>query len=189
MFLLMLAAMDNEDDKAFMMDLYKEYYPIVRKTIYQILIDSRDVDDLINDVFIKLIEKISLIRSFDCCKTASYVVYTSRSVAINYIKHRDIQRKHAFYGKESDVLGDAVDTDDSVEDFIVRREAMDSLSDAVLKLPDRQRDLLYFKYVLDKTDMEIAEDLSINPNSVREYLTRARRAAKKLLEKGDETEC
>ena len=189
MFLLMLAAMEDDDDKLLMMDLYKEYYPLVRKTIYRILMDSRDVDDLINDVFIKLIEKIPLIRSLDCCKTAAYVVYTSKSVTINYIRHRDVQRKHTFYGGESDVQDEMPGADNSVEDFIIHHEALDSLSNAVLKLPERQRDLLYFKYVLDKTDMEIAEDLSISPNSVREYLTRARRAAKKLIESGDSSEC
>ncbi|QEY34750.1 sigma-70 family RNA polymerase sigma factor [Caproiciproducens galactitolivorans] len=188
MFLLMLAAMDDSDDKLFMMELYKEYYPLVRKTIYRILLDGRDIDDLVNDVFIKLIEKIPLIRSLDCCKTAAYVVYTSKSVTINYIKHRDVQRKHGFYGGESD-MQDEIAGADSVEDFIIRHETMNSLSNAVLKLPERQRDLLYFKYVLGKTDMEIAQDLSISPDSVREYLTRARRAAKKLIESGGSSEC
>lgn len=65
--------------------------------------------------------------------------------------------------------------------FRISKE-LESLSDAVLRLPDREKDILYFKYILEKTDAEIAEDLSIRPDSVREYLTRARRAAKRLME-------
>lgn len=185
MILTIISAIENEDDKGFMLNLYQEYYPLVHKTIYSIMRDTKDIDDLIEDTFVKLIEKISLIRTFESCKTASYVVYTARSVAINFIKHRDVQKKHTFYGGDADVSDELIIPEDTLEDSFFHREELESLSNAVLKLPDRQKDILYFKYMLEKTDSEIAEDLSISLSSVREYLTRARRAAKQLMEQGE----
>ena len=182
MIMLMIAAMDDDDDKTFMLNLYKDYYALVRKVVYSIISDNKDIEDLMNYTFIKLIEKVSLIRTFDCCKTAAYVVYTARSVTINFIKHRDVQRKHTYYGGEADAVEEIVSSDDSIEDSLIHRETLESLSDAVLKLPERQKNLLYFKYILSMTDTEIAEELGIGSNSVRQYLTRARRDAKKLME-------
>lgn len=54
---------------------------------------------------------------------------------------------------------------------------------AVLKLPAKHKYLLYLKYMLGMNDKDIAEILNIAPNSVRQYLTRARRETKKLIDK------
>ena len=91
MLLLLLSTIENDDDKAFMLSLYQDYYALVRSTVYKVMRCDRDIDDLVEDTFVKLIEKISLLRTFDCCKTASYVVYTTRSVTINFIRHRDVR--------------------------------------------------------------------------------------------------
>lgn len=179
MFFMMIAGMD-EDDKAFMLDLYQTYCPIVRKTIYGILQSPPELDDLTNDTFVRLIEKISVLRALDCCKTAAYVVYTSRSVAINFIKHRDVQNKHILFGDEADAAEDLADPDGDFVQRIALQDEAKYLCDVISKLPERQRDLLYFKYVLELTDEKIAENLGITPQSVRQYLTRARRAARAL---------
>jgi RNA polymerase sigma-70 factor (ECF subfamily) len=181
--LLMISEMENEDDKAFVLELYENYYALVRKTIYGITHDFKEVDDLINDTFIKLIEKVSLLRTFDCCRVASYVVFTSRSVAVNFIKHRDVQNKHTYYGEESDLADEFADQDEALELRIAHQDEIEYLCGAISKLPERQKDILYFKYILEMPDAEVAENLGISPDSVRQYLTRARRAARKLVEK------
>jgi len=40
---------------------------------------------------------------------------------------------------------------------------------------------LYFKYILEMHDREIADILNIAPASMRQYLTRVRRKAKDLM--------
>lgn len=183
MIIMIIAAMEDEDDKAFMLNLYQDYYGLVRKTVYNITHDKDNTEDLINDTFIKLIEKISLIRTLDSCKTAAYVVYTSRSVAINFIKHRDVQKKHAYYGEDMDLADKVPSLEDTMEDMIIHQEEMEEMGNAILRLPEKQKDLLYFKYILGMADAEIAETFGIAHGSVRQYLTRARREAQKLMDK------
>ena len=174
----------DEDDKTFAIELYKSYYNLARKTIYNILHSNDDIEDLINEVFIKLIEKISLLRTFNKPKITSYIVYTIRSVTINYIKHKKVENKHLYYSEDMDIYDTSLlDSGESLDEKLVHQEELDSLSDAIAKLPQSQKDLLYFKYVLDMSDSEIADVIGIATNSVREYLTRARRNAKKLMEK------
>jgi RNA polymerase sigma-70 factor (ECF subfamily) len=54
------------------------------------------------------------------------------------------------------------------------------MGNAILNLPEKQKELLYFKYMLGMNDSEIAAIFDIAPDSVRQYLTRARRSAKKI---------
>lgn len=173
----------EESDRALVLNLYKNYYSLARKIIFSITHDNKDIEDLINDAFIKLIEKISLIRTFDSCKTTTYVVYTVRSISINYIKHKKVEKKHIFYSDDMDIAGDLSNLENDSGYELVRQEELDLLSDAVSKLPQRKKDLLYFKYVLEMKDEEIAKIFEIAPNSIRQYLTRARRDAKKLIQR------
>lgn len=182
MMLLMIAAIENDDDRAFMLELYNKYYGLVRKTVYSISHDNRDIEDLINDVFVKLIEKTSVLKDINGCKLAAYVVYTSRSVAINHLKHQSVVNKHTFYGEDADISDSLISIDNHMEDRFEYRSDLEALGNAILKLPQKQKDLLHYKYTLEMDDAEIAEVLGINRNSVREYLTRARRNAKKLID-------
>jgi RNA polymerase sigma-70 factor (ECF subfamily) len=173
----------NKDDRIFMLALYKNYYSLARKTIFGIIHNAKDIEDLINDVFIRLIEKISLLRTFDCCKTTAYVVYTSRSVSINYIRHKKVENKHMYYSENIDTIENNSSSQDEFEENLVRQEEWELLSNAVSKLPQNQKDLLYFKYFLEMSDKDIAEKLGIGTASVRQYLTRARRSAKMVMGK------
>lgn len=183
MLMALITALESDDDKAFMLNLYKDYYVMVRKTVNNITRDADHAEDLTNDTFIKLIEKVSLLRTLDCCKLAVYVVYTSRSIAINFIKHRDVQNKHGYYGEDIDMAEKIPSPEENIENRIIHQEEIEELGNAVLRLPEKHKDLLYFKYILEMNDREIADILNIAPASVRQYLTRARRKAKDLMDK------
>ena len=102
-------------------------------------------------------------------------------MAINFIKHRDVENKHRYYGLDTDMADLVAAAEDTVEDRIINQEEMAEISSVLLNLPEKQKDLLYFKYFLEMDNAEIAEILGIAPASVRQYLTRARRNAQKLL--------
>jgi RNA polymerase sigma-70 factor (ECF subfamily) len=104
-------------------------------------------------------------------------------MAINYLKHRNVEKKHIYFGNEFDLAENLQIVEDDMEFRIIHQEEIEELGKAVLKLPAKHKYLLYFKYMLDMNDKNIAEILNIAPNSVRQYLTRARREAKKLIDK------
>jgi len=183
MVMMIIATLADDSDKVFMLNLYKDYYSLVRKIVYNITHDAENIEDLINDTFLKLLAKISLLRTFESCKTATYVVYTSRSVAINYIKHRDVVNKHVYYGGEKDLREALVVLEETIEERIIHQDEIKEMGNIILRLPQKQRELLYFKYFLEMDNVQLAEILGIAQASVREYLTRARRNAKKLMDK------
>jgi len=183
MLMMVIASLESENDKVFLLNLYNDYYGLVRKNVYYIIHDADYVEDLVNDTFIRLIEKVSLIRTLDSPRLVAYVSYTSRSVAINFIKHREVQNKYTFYGRDEDLSENNSDLKDDIEGEIIHQEEIKELGNTVLRLPEKYKDILYFKYILEMTDREIGNVLNIAPDSVRQYLTRARRAAKELMNK------
>jgi len=139
MLMVIITALESDDDKSFMLNLYRDYYGLVRKTVYNISRDRDSAEDLTNDTFIKLIEKVSLLRTLDCCKLAAYVVYTSRSVAVNFIKRRNVQHKHGYYGEDADMAEKVPSPEDNLEKRIIHQEEIEELGNAVLKLPEKKR--------------------------------------------------
>jgi len=178
-----ISTIEDDNDKTFLLNLYLDYYGLVKKNIYNITHDVNHLEDLINDTFIKLIGKISLMRNMDSNSTAAYIVYTSRSVALDFIRHRNVEKKYIYFGDELDLAETLQDIKDDIEYRIIHEEEMLQMVKAILQLPPKHKYLLCFKYILEMSDREIAAMLNIAPSSVRQYLTRARREAKKLLDK------
>jgi len=183
MITLMMAAIENDNERELIISLYKNYYNFVRKIIFSITHDDKDIEDLIDDTFIKIIDKISIINTLDCRKTVAYVAYTTKSVSINYLKHKKVENKHLFWGEEDDIAENISILEDNMEDRLVHQEDINLLSDSIMLLPQKQRDLLYFKYILELSNKEIADNFGVTESSVRQYLTRSRRKAKKLFER------
>ena len=180
----MTSCIENDDDRTYMMDLYSNYYGLVFSKIKNITNSINDVEDLVNDTFVKLIGKISLLRTLSDYKVTTYIVYTAKSTALDFVKRKGIQNKLMFYGEKEDISeGFYSKGDVNVDNLIIQKEELETLSNAILRLPEKDRDLLYYKYILEMNDVEIAGILNIAPGSVRQYLTRARRKAKELMEK------
>lgn len=68
-----------------------------------------------------------------------------------------------------------------MEEYMISKEEIDELVRRWPQLDDRSKLLLEGKYILGKSDEELAEELSIKPASVRMALTRARQCAYQLL--------
>lgn len=183
---IVISSIANDSEREFMTRLYIDYYALMRKHAIGVLKASQDADDVINDACIKLIKKIKLLQTFESCTLAAYIVYTIRTVAIDFIKRRDVRSKHTYLGADDDALVEITNTTDGIDmaQQIADSDAMDNAVSMLKQLPEKERKLLQYKYVLDMTDKEIASLMGIKPQSVRQYLTRARREALEVLKKG-----
>lgn len=180
---LLFSLIENEDDKIFIERLYIDYYPIMKKKAYEILHDNSIVDDIINESFIKLFKKIPLLRSLECGKRLSYIVNTVKYTSFNYNRKQLVLSDKIYFGKTDDLVNSIPDLDSSVENLFLKQEDSVELGMALLELSERDRNLLYYKYILELKDKEIGETMNIPVNNIRQYLTRARRRALKIFQK------
>ncbi|GFN35728.1 RNA polymerase sigma factor [Tepidimicrobium xylanilyticum] len=158
----------------------------MRKKVYEIVMDNSVVDDIINDVIIRLIKNIDTIQKLECHKLTSYIVYTIRSVSFNFINKRNRYNKRIFYGLENDLSETIEDTEASQPDeLVIIGEEIDELGKAITRLSAIDQEILFYKYNLEMSTADIASIFNISKDNVRKRLQRARQRALRELKKGD----
>lgn len=174
---IIILAIEDPNDRDFMINLYISYNRLMFSEIQKITCDTWASDDVLQISLIKLIEKVSLLRTFERNRLVSYIITTCRNNAYNYTKKL-----------ASSLECELIDTDgvdftvSPLEQMVIQKEYQNALKLAWDNLDERSKYFLESKYILEKKDQEIAKDLNINPNSVRMNLTRSRNKFKAKIE-------
>lgn len=177
---LSILAIEDDGDRAFMEQLYRDYHAAMKRAARKILHHPEDAEDVVQSVCIALCKKVSLLREMECNSLRSYIVISIRNTAINLIRSRD-RRPELLWG-ESDYLDSLLNPQDQPEGNEFFNLEQIAMNQAVSQLPLRERNLLDMKYVLQYTDEEIAAAFGIKPVSVRVMLMRTRQKLRELLE-------
>ncbi len=172
---LVLLLIENEDDRAFMENVYLQYHRLMYAQALRILKQRQAAEDAVSDSLLKLMEKISLLRTFECNKLKSYVVITVRHTAISRLNRL---RREQLPGDAA--LEDVAGTD-RVDARLLEQAGIESIKDAIRALPPREKDLMLMKYFREMTEQEIADETGLKPVSVRVHLSRARKHLAQLL--------
>lgn len=170
----------NEEDEQYLLKLYEEYYPIIRKSIMKVLGDDIEVDDIINETFIRLLNKVDTLHGLEKNQLVTYLVYAGKHTAIDFIKHRDMNNKYLY-------LVDGIDQNiahfNTPETEYLHIEEAQELSEIILSLPAETQDLLIYRYYLGRSIQELAAALGIKEDSVWKRIQRAKKQARNILKK------
>ena len=172
---LVIMAIEDEDDKAFMTWLYLQYRRLIYSEVRKITGNTDEVEDLLQSVVEKLIEKLSLLRGMEQNKLVNYIISTAKNTAYNSLRGKD----RGILWEEQEALADPAPTP---EDQIIAQEDLYRLARVWLDLDKKTQYLLSAKYILKKSGKEIASDLNMPPDNVRMALVRARRKARQAME-------
>lgn len=176
---LCILTIENEDDRAFMTDLYAHYYRLMYYEINQIVHNEWIAEDLLQDVLIKLIEKVSELREKDRNHLINYIISASKNRAKNYLRTKGRHQEYTL--EEYQDIPDSQSESSEMEALLIHQDTLTHLTSIWPKLDERSRYLLENYYILGRSFHEIADDLKIKPGSVRMALTRARRLAFKMM--------
>ena len=172
MFPAVILAIEDDSDRAFMEQLYREHSKRMYIIALRYLHNHHDAQDAVNDAIVKLVEKIPLLRTKNGCKVKAYVVRTIENTSINAITKKQRNRS---VGVEQNVLESFEDDTVSVDETVMLNVSHDELKVTLELLSQRDRNLLKWKYFYDWADDHVANALGIEVNSVRSALTRARK--------------
>lgn len=169
---LMITAIEDEDDKAFMTWLYLQYRRLIYSEIQKITDD--DVEDLLQLAIEKLIDKLPLLREMDRGKLVNYIISTAKNTAFSSLRGK---RQEALWEDQEQLP----DPKPMPEESVITQEAMSSLARVWNSLDERTQYLLSAKYILNKSGREIADDLKMSPDNVRMALVRAKKKARQAM--------
>ena len=177
-----ILAIEDSDDRIFMTQLYKRYSGLMYSVAYSYMSDHQDAEDVVNDAVVRLIDKIPMLRKKDSCIIRSYVVSTMRRTSLNALKRRN-RKLIVMKFFDDEAMENIPDEHSTVEADVITKVTHAEIVAILDKLPEREKNLLKWKYFDEYSDEEIAELLGINKDSVRAYLTKARRHMHALLER------
>jgi RNA polymerase sigma-70 factor (ECF subfamily) len=180
---VIILAIEDSDDRAFMENIYISYQRLMYSEILKIVKDSWATEDILHTVIIKLIDKIPLLRTLTRTKLVNYIITASKNTALNFLRQKKRLAEYTY-----DDGFDSLDEDEVMYDVgseFNLRERIDGVNTAWKLLDDRSKRILQMKYILEKTNEEIGQELGIKPDSVRTTIIRVR---EKLKNKMEETE-
>ena len=176
-----ILGIENDDDREFMAELFLRYQRLLYNEIYEILNNPWNTEDILQATLVKLIDKIPELRKKEETKLVSYMVVATRNNTYNFLRAQKKSAQVSF--EEYSGQENSASADRQIESGMIAKEEIEEMVRRWSQLDERSKHLLEGKYILGKSDEALAEELSINPASVRMALTRARQNAYQILTK------
>ena len=166
--LVYLQMIDTPEERSKFETMYLEYRDYMFGVAFSILNDPQDAEDVVHHAFVKIAENIKKIEDPVCLKTKGYIVTIVRNRAIDVYRRR---RAHPH-----------VEYDDAVQGIQVEYDGDNTVAACLLKLPERQRNVLILKYHHGYDLKEIAAMLDISYRNALQIDQRAKAKLKALCE-------
>lgn len=175
-----ILAIQDESDRTYMEWIFQTYHRLIYHYIMEVLHDSWQADDVMQESVVKLIHKIDVLRRLSESKRRNYIITTAKNTAISYLRRESIRKGIAYDDWAKDCIG--TQSEEDPEALVLRQEEMEALQLIWDDLDERSRYLLSSRYILEQSFEEMARELGVTAGSARMLLTRAKRAALALIE-------
>nr|WP_209480865.1 sigma-70 family RNA polymerase sigma factor [Virgibacillus litoralis] len=157
------------------MDLYGDE---IKRLIYTYVKNNADTDDVTQEVFMTIYQKLSTFQGKSTLKSWVY------SIAIN--KSKDHLRSWRSRNKRlKEKLSQSArfleKSDETPEEYMIRENESSDLLDKVMKLPINYREVIILYYFKELSAKEISYALNMKEVSVRTRLNRGREKLKQVL--------
>lgn len=172
-----LQAVANGDRQSFR-KLHERFRAILSFTIFKVLGNHEDTEDVLQEVFAKIWKKAHLF-DFERGKPLTWATTMARNRAID--RYRSKQRRSSLgerYGNQVDVELDR--SSNATEQDVLRNETSEVLRSAVLELTPDQREAIDLAYFRGLTQSEVAEKIGQPLGTVK---ARIRRGIERLEQK------
>ncbi|MBR4110118.1 MAG: sigma-70 family RNA polymerase sigma factor [Clostridia bacterium] len=178
---ILISKAKEGDNKAFE-EIISLYEKRVFSTIYYMVKNENEVEDIAQEVFIKIYRNLKNFKEESSLYTWIYRI--TINVCIDELK----KKKNVVYIDEKLETADGEmeiqleDTAKGPEHLAEDEELKQKITNCIRKLPIDQRTMIVLRDIKGFTYMEIAEMTKINLGTVKSKINRARTALKQILE-------
>ena len=172
-----LSVIDDQTTRSKLEKIYITYKKIAYWTAYNILKDSHESEDIVQDAIIKMASLIHKIDEIKCNKTRALFVIIVRNLSINIYNKRKNMENTSYEDIE------IVSTDLSLDEKMINLDKTKWILGILTKINPTYADILSLKYYYDYSDLEISKSIGISEGNVRVRLHRARLSIKQIIEK------
>ena len=181
-----ILAIENEQDKSFVEQLYIENHNKIYRIAYNILKKHEDAEDCMQDVFERIIRHLDRFQSMTKEHQNNALGIMTRNRAIDIQKQ--LLKKHSkevcetWNGEEESDILQMIAEEESVVEAIINEENKKILSKFIDELDPIYQDVIVLHYNLNLTNSEICDMLGISKYLVSMRLNRAKSILRKKME-------
>lgn len=169
--LIYLQLIETDEDKSKFEQIYEAYRGLMFHTAFKLLNHEQDAEDAVHHAFVKIAENITKISEPVCPKTRAFVVTIVENRSIDILRSKN---RHQEIPLDTVVYGIPIDAEEG-----------DILSELILKLPPKQRHVIWLKYYHGYSLREIASMLNMSLAAAIKADQRARKTLEAMYEKED----
>jgi RNA polymerase sigma factor (sigma-70 family) len=159
----LIAQYRNGNEAAFDL-LVDRYQSKVFTTIYLIVKDQYVAEDLLQDVFVKVVQTIHSDRYSEEGKFQPWLMRIAHNLAIDYF--RKSKRYPTILMEDgSNLFNSLMFAEASVEDHRVKEETLEMVKKLIEELPEAQKEVLIMRHYLDMSFQEIADQTGVSINT------------------------
>ena len=152
--------------------LYQRYSKPVFNSIFRLVNDREEAEDILQEVFVKAFSEIKSLKNTD--SFGGWIKRIGINHSLNFLRKKKIY----FSEIEDDKMLDT--KDDELEEKLALEFRIEELQNAIAELPLQIRTIFNLFLFEEMPQEEIAKELNIPPGTVRSYYHRAK---KKIFEK------
>ncbi|WP_326946608.1 sigma-70 family RNA polymerase sigma factor [Bacillus alveayuensis] len=158
-----MAKAKKGDEHAFRL-LIEKYRDYLFKTVYSIIRNEKDAEDVTQEVFVRMYLSLPQYQS------KGFKTWMTR-IAVNYAI--DIKRKRQ---RQREELLESVEAEanESIELPIIQKEERERIRRRLQDIPPNYRDVIYAYYIDEKSYQQIAKEQNVEVKTVETKLYRAR---------------
>jgi len=159
--------------------LYSGYYPVVQRYVVLFEPSKKYLDELTQDIFIKMWEKRERMAEVESFK--DYLFLMVRNTVFNYF--RSLKARQPIRDLED---MEVEDREQGAEDLLLYKQYYEIVIEAMEKLPEGRRQILKMSIDRGMTLDEIAAELEISKSGVKNQLYKATAYVREYLKEHGE---
>lgn len=159
----LIAQYRNGSDAAFDL-LVDRYQSRIYTTIVLIVKDPRVAEDLLQDVFVKVVKTLQSDKYNEEGKFQPWVMRIAHNLAIDYF--RKAKRYPTIIMEDGSNLFNSLRfAEENVEDRQIKEDTIELVKRLIEELPEAQKEVLIMRHYLDLSFQEIAEQTGVSINT------------------------
>jgi RNA polymerase sigma-70 factor (ECF subfamily) len=144
--------------------LVDRYQSKVYTTIFLIVKDQDVAEDLLQDVFVKVVQTIHSDKYSEEGKFQPWLMRIAHNLAIDHFR-RSKRYPTILMEDGSNVFNSLQFAEASVEDHRVKEETLEMVKKLIEELPEAQKEVLVMRHYLDMSFQEIADQTGVSINT------------------------
>lgn len=159
----LIAQYRNGSEAAFDL-LVDRYQGRVFTTIYLIVKDQKVAEDLLQDVFVKVVQTLQSDKYTEEGKFQPWIMRIAHNLAIDYFRRS--KRYPTILMEDGNNLFNSLKfAESTIEDLKIKQDSIELVRRLIEELPEAQREVLVMRHYMDMSFQEIAEQTGVSINT------------------------